>query len=529
MLLPLPILPNSDRTAARFARCRQLFAAFGLLVGVGGLLAGCGSRHPASQAARVPPPAGKLVLTGVTVVDTHDGHLTPNQNIVLEGDKIVRIEPAGTAAPAAGAQVVAAQGQFVVPGYLDMHAHPLGPDDPSASLALMLAEGVTGFRQMQGSPELLEQRRAGTLPLGADAPALMALPGTILTPVNAGSAAAAAAVAEVRAQKAAGADFIKVISVSVPTFFAAQAEARRLGLPFVGHLPEGVAVEAASKGGMKSIEHLGPGGGLLVACSTEEAALREELERLPPVKGPPNIPFIGKLLAGSIQKRLINPTVFSTPESAARIQRAIDTYSDAKDRQLAARFIADGTWQVPTLIRLRTMYFGDAPEYRNNPNLRYVPAATVQQWQNVAQGFTTKLPPASKATYQNLYALQLKLVKLFEELHVPMLAGSDLGGGWLVPGFSLHQEFDELQKAGLAPLTILQMTTLNGATFLGRTATMGSVEVGKNANLVLFDANPLADAQNLHKIHAVVRAGRYYSPADLKNLKRKVLAQQAAN
>lgn len=526
MLLSLPLHTNADRTAARFARCRQLFAAFGLLAGVGGLLAGCGSRHPASQAARVPPPAGKLVLTGVTVVDTHDGHLTPNQNIVLEGGKIVRVEPTGTAAPTAGAQVVDAQGQFVVPGYLDMHAHPLGPADPSASLALMLAEGVTGFRQMQGSPELLEQRRAGTLPLGADAPELLAMPGTILTPVSAGSPEAA--VAEVRAQKAAGADFIKVVSVSVPTFFAAQAEAKRLGLPFVGHLPEGVEVGAASKGGMKSIEHLGPGGGLLVACSTEEAALREELARLPPVKGPPNIPFIGTLLAGSIQKRLVNPTVSSTPESVARIQRAIDTYSDVKDRQLATRFITDGTWQVPTLIRLRTMYFGDAPEYRNNPNLRYLPAATVQQWQDVAQDFTTKLPPASKATYHNLYALQLKLVKLFEEMHVPMLAGSDYGGGWLVPGFSLHQEFDELQKAGLAPLTILQMTTLNGATFLGRTATMGSVEAGKDANLVLLDANPLADTQNLHNIHAVVRAGRYYSPADLESLKRKVLAQQAA-
>lgn len=495
----------------------------GLLLSIG-LLASCGSRHAENQVPKAAPPAGRLVLTGVTVVDTHDGQLTPDQSIVMEGGKILSITPAGTAPT--GGQVVDARGQFVVPGYLDMHAHALGPDDPSAGLALLLAEGVTGFRQMQGSPELLEQRRAGTLPLGADAPELLAMPGSILTPVNAGTPEAA--VAEVRAQKAAGADFIKVALVGVPAFFAAEAEAKRLGLPFVGHLPEGVEVGAASQGGMKSIEHMGPGGGLLVACSTEETALREELTRLPPVKGPPNIPFLGKLLAGSIQKRLINPTVSSTPESVARIQRAIDTYSDAKDRQLAARFIANRTWQVPTLIRLRTMYFGDAPEYRTNPNLRYLPAATVQQWQDVAQEFTTKLPATSKATYQSLYALQLKLVKLFEETHVPMLAGSDYGGGWLVPGFSLHQEFDELQKAGLSPLTILQMTTLNGATFLGRTATMGSVEAGKNANLVLLDANPLADPQNLHKVHAVVRAGRYYAPADLENLKRKVLAQQAA-
>ncbi len=81
-----------------------------------------------------------------------------------------------------------------------------------------------------------------------------------------------------------------------------------------------------------------------------------------------------------------------------------------------------------------------------------------------------------------------------------MMTGSDFGGGWVIPGVSLHQEFDLLEKAGLTPLRILQMTARNGAEFLKRESTMGTVDEGKDANLVLLDGNPLESAQNLHTI-----------------------------
>lgn len=220
-----------------------------LLAGAGTLLSGCGNQHVDTQV--VDPPtvtSGPLLLTGVTVVDTHDGHLTPNTSMLLRGGKIISLTPTGPTPPvgAEAARVIDARGKFVVPGYLEMHAHPLISRDVPGSLALFLANGITGFRQMNGTPELLAQRRAGTLPLGPDAPELLAMPGEVLTPLNAGSPEAA--VKEVQKQKAEGADFIKVITVGVPTFFAAQAEAKRQGLPFVGHLPEGVPVEQASRG-----------------------------------------------------------------------------------------------------------------------------------------------------------------------------------------------------------------------------------------------------------------------------------------
>jgi imidazolonepropionase-like amidohydrolase len=84
---------------------------------------------------------------------------------------------------------------------------------------------------------------------------------------------------------------------------------------------------------------------------------------------------------------------------------------------------------------------------------------------------------------------------------------------------AIHQYFNELAKAGLFPLRILQMTTLNPAEFLDRTATMGSIDVGKNADIVLLDSNPIESVQNLHGISGVVRAGFYYSHADLDALR----------
>jgi imidazolonepropionase-like amidohydrolase len=123
-----------------------------------------------------------------------------------------------------------------------------------------------------------------------------------------------------------------------------------------------------------------------------------------------------------------------------------------------------------------------------------------------------------------MFALQLRLTKLFAESGVKMLAGSDSGSNakWDIAGFALHQEFDLLEGAGISPLQVLQMTTCNAAEFLGREATLGSVERGKSADLVLLDANPLASIQNLHKVHAVVRGGAFHSNGALAQMKERI-------
>jgi len=459
--------------------------------------------------------AQSLVLNGVTIIDTQTGKLTRNQSVAIDNGKVTQIARAGTIKPGAGAKVIDARGQYLVPGYLDMHVHSLNEPDPTASLELMLANGITGVRQMSGSPEMLQKRRDGQLKLPADGPEILAVPGTVLTGANAGTPEAA--IAEVDRQKQMGADFIKVIDVKPDPFFAALGEAKKLGLVFDGHLQSTSAIEKAADEGMSAIEHLGPRESVLLGCSSDEDALRKAIAAKPP-QAPPSAP-------GPAERRLratTNPTMATDPVNFDLMKRVVATYSDDKCRALMKRIKKDGMWMTPTLIRLRTMEFGDDPAYRHSPNLRYVPAKTQQLWQEMADEFPQIVTPDRRAMLKKFWALQLRLTKLLEDAGVPMMTGTDSGGvgHWEISGVALHQEIDLLHQAGLKPLTILQMTTLNGAKFLHRDDRMGSVAVGKDADLVLLDANPAASAANLHRINAVVRSGNYYDKDALERLKQ---------
>jgi hypothetical protein len=492
-------------------------------------LGACGEDRGAPSGTM--PIANDLIIKGVTIVNTHDGTLAPNMSIRMSRGKIVSIITDGIPANGGSVTTIDAHGKFVVPGFNDMHAHVLGPPNPTNMLTLMLVNGITGWRQMAGTSELLQQRRDGTLPLSGIQPELLAMPGTIITVLNAGTPERG--VAAVREQKAQGADFIKMILVNSPTFFAVQAESKRLGLPMVGHLPAGVDVVAASKGGMKSIEHLGAGTDLEIPCSSDQAALRAAIAKAPPFEGFPFtllhlIPFKDALLAKIAPKIIVNTSVLINPQQLAMMQHLIDTYSEDKCRQLAEDFVADGTWQVPTLIRIKTSELADSREFLDDPNLRYVAADQLKLWRESEQKYVKKFSETDRQTLRDFYALRVSLVRLFDRSGVKLMTGDDVGGsGWVVPGFGLHREFDEFDSAGVSPLHVLQDATLNSAEYLGRAATMGSVEVGKGADLVLLDANPIDSVQNLHKIDAVVRAGNYLSRKDLNAMLDKIQAEQA--
>ncbi len=474
-------------------------------------------------------PSTPLLLTGVTVVDTRTGALNPMQSVLLADGTIQQIVPAGTPLEAASdpaLQTVDVTGKFLVPGFLDMHSHILQSEHSTEYAAtLMLAFGITGTRQMAGSSDMLRARREGRLPIGPHGPEILSLPGDLLTPLNASTPEAG--VAEVRRQKAEGADFIKTIFVSPKTFFATLAESKRLGLVYDGHLSPGVDVARAAREGMGVIEHVGPTELTLIAVSTRGWLINLIIKLRPP-KGPDLSPEVMKK-AGRIM--IANPILGRLnmdPEALSKTKGLIDSFSDSKARSLASTFATHGTWQCLTLIRNATMRLGDDPLYTQSPDLRYITPEARAFWSSVAKMYSAKVSPAGRDTLRRLGDLELKLTRIFEDAGVKLLAGSDFGGGWVIPGVSLHQEFDLLADAGLTPLRILQMTTLNGAEFLNRTATMGTVEPGKDANLVLLNADPIASARNLHAIHAVVRDGAFYSEQALADLKETVAGRIAA-
>lgn len=458
-----------------------------------------------------------LVLDRVTVVDVRTGRLLRDRAVIVAAGRISRIVRAGSVRASGAARYVDGGGRYLTPGFNDMHAHNLNTDSPATSLPMMLASGITGFRQMAGAPALLAARKAGKPLLPPDSPALLAMPGTIL----AGPAFAdpAAVTAEVARQKAEGADFIKVIELPPPAFAAAAEAATANGLPFAGHLPPSVNERDAMRLRMASIEHLGPGISVLLNCSRDEAPLRAMVAAAPAGGG-------ATFAAGpdQVRRMLVNPMLATPAPGFALIRRVLASYDDAKCRAFAGDVAASGTWMVPTLTRLEAMELGNTPALRDNPDLRYVPDASRALWRQVGADFDQRLSPEQRQVLAELFAAQLRLAGLFGAAGVKMLAGTDFGGGWIVPGRSLHREFDLLSRAGLPPLRILQMTTIDPARFLGREASMGTVEAGRAADLVLLDGDPTADVANLHKVAGVVRAGRYLDRAALDGIAARVAA-----
>ena len=472
------------------------------------------------------PVSGKLLLNGVTIVNPRDGSLSPDMSVLIDKGQIVQVDSNNPAPEDASVQRIEADGKFLVPGYNDMHAHPLGTEDPSGGLALMLANGITGFRQMSGTDAILAERRESRLPLTQYAPAVLAMPGALLTPLNASKADQARKT--VRHEKAAGADFIKAAFISRDVLFAALDEAQKSGIPVAGHVPAGTSILEAAQKGMRAVEHLGPANGLIIACSSQSETILADLRATTetPVMPEINSKIVEKLAGWALQKMVVNP-VANDHEAGGVVpmQKAMASFDEARCRQTMQGLKAAGNWQVPTLIRLKTIYLADDPSFAANENLKYVSPETIDTWRDVTEKFLETYPASDRAIMKRGYAFSLKLVKMLDEEGVSMLAGSDASGsGWEVPGIALHREFEELAKAGLTPLRVLQMTTSDASDFLGRQKTMGGIQPGMQADLVLLDADPTQSVVNLHKIAGVVRAGFYHSRSDLEKLKARVAA-----
>jgi imidazolonepropionase-like amidohydrolase len=139
---------------------------------------------------------------------------------------------------------------------------------------------------------------------------------------------------------------------------------------------------------------------------------------------------------------------------------------------------------------------------------------------------SVQVDPA-RARDQDSTAESLRMMDIVQRVGMPLLAGTDLGFGGEVSwrrlsGFALHAELAMMVAEGLTPLNALQSATLNPAKLLHATDSLGTVAPGKLADLVLLDADPLADITNTTTIRAVVANGRYFDRAALDGLLTEV-------
>jgi hypothetical protein len=215
-------------------------------------------------------------------------------------------------------------------------------------------------------------------------------------------------------------------------------------LTFAGHVPLTVTIEEAAGAGIRSIEHLS------------------------------NYNVVGECMTG-------------------------EEYTAANCQRLFGKLAANAVWQTPTMA-----FFQTIPDVFSG-----TPLAHSEYASDSLLAFTRRNVELSKLSAKSLDKLRVagKIgVRAIRDLQLAgnrFLAGCD----GLVPGFCLHDELEWLTRAGFSPLEALQTATINPARFLGREDSQGTIEVGKRADLVLLDADPLVDIRNVTRISSVIIRG----------------------
>ena len=451
----------------------------------GGALPALGWADP----ARAQPTAATpdvTVLTHATIIDGTGAPARPDATIVLVGDRIVVAGAHANVPSAAGVRNVDLRGKYVLPGLWDSHTHYF--DWEPVFPPLLLANGVTGVREMWGFPEthaVRDRINAGITPgppRVVIASSIIDGPYSYWAPYDTEVRTEAEAREAVRQAVRDKADFVKVYSyLGRDTFNAIADEARALGIPFAGHLPDRVPAALASDLGQRTFEHRY---GLFIATSGHEEAIRRDIDALPADP------------AGAW---------FSQVRTWERL--AADSYNPSRAAALFERLARNDTRLSPTLTVLRT-FAEPADSYLNDPRLRYFPQFIRDYW---AQSILLRAPstPEQMAVQRAYFQATSRLVATARQAGVHVVAGTDAGNPYCLPGFSIHDELALLVAGGLSPMEAIQAATRDAAALAGLGETAGTVTPGKVADLLILDADPLADIRNTQKIHGIVAAGRY--------------------
>jgi amidohydrolase family protein len=456
------------RRLARRVAAAAVMASLGAL----GCEPGPGRNAPAHSASDT-----TLAITHVTVIDPARGAAEHrDMAIVIRAGRIVSIGPTGSMAIPSGAVVHDASGRYVIPGLWDAHVH-LSQAGPNA-FPLFIANGITSVRDM-GSDFAQVSRWKAARAAGALMPRIIT-PGPKL---DGGSFARrlitwnnreqriltspADARRMVDALKAQGVDFIKVHNRLSPALYGAiVAECRKVRVPFDGHLPMAGALAAAAAG-QRTIEH---GRGMLL-CSPDTWA-----------------------------------RIHSDPKARADSEYCAPL---AVQPVLFPALVHAGTWFTPTLVSWRGHAMVGDPGLARwlaaLPGNSAVWPALRKYWRDMAGPIPTAFERQLLGQFGGLTAAAWRA-------GVPLLAGTDLGDPYVIPGFALHDELGLMVAAGVTPLAALQSATSEPARAFGLADTVGAIAPGQAADLDLLDGDPLDDIRNTRRIHAVVLSGHWLTP-----------------
>ncbi|MGG6462450.1 amidohydrolase family protein [Solilutibacter silvestris] len=405
------------------------------------------------------PVAKKLAITHVDLIDGTGAATRRDVTVFVENGKIARIDPQNTLpASTSGLVVIDGRGKFLIPGLWDMHAHyeqvEWGP--------IYLAAGVTTVRDCGNEFDyILAVRDALQSDRGIGPRLLVAgiVDGT-------GPATLGAVIADtpeqarevVRRYKKAGALQIKIYSSMKPALVPViTEEAHRLGMTVTGHVPIGMTASQAVAAGYDGINHL--------------QYLASEVVKLE--RGKPVPPW-----------DLHSPQAEKFFDLLQHHHTVIDDTVALYESQLQA---------------------GDTPLRTFEPGIDHVAAPLVAALDSPGA------PPEQAKRMHDVYALMLAALSEAHRRGLPIVAGTDQA----IPGYSLHREMEIYVQAGFTPMEALQAATIVPARVMKLDRELGTVEVGKRADMVLIDADPLQDIHNTRRISKTISGGSVYDPAPL--------------
>lgn len=400
--------------------------------------------------------ADLVAFTNVNVIPMDTDEVLRGQTVVVQGDRIKAIGRTSRVSVPAGATVVDGSGKYLMPGLAEMHGHMPGGDLEETVMFLYVANGVTTVRGMLGQDFHLELRRK-------------AQAGEIIAPTlymagpsfNGNSVSSPRQAAEmVRRQKEQGWDLLKIHpGLTVPQYDAMARTAAEVGIRFGGHVPADVGLRHAIEMGQETFDHLDG--------------------------------FIEYLDA---------------------FDRPID---EAELDELVRLVRGGGAWVVPTMVLwdVGIIGRGDARAMENYPEMRYWPA-------NGVRGWSRRQADRARAAGQDperadLWATnRMRVLKALADGGAGVLMGTDSPQIFSVPGFSLHREMEAMAEAGMTPYQILVSGTRAVGDYFRRHDSFGTVAVGRRADLILLNSNPLRDVGNVRDRVGVMVRGRWL-PEDM--------------
>jgi imidazolonepropionase-like amidohydrolase len=448
----------------------------------------CGCR-PAPVERPGPPPTA---FVDVAVLPLDREAVLTGQTVLVQGERIVAVGPRASVHVPRSARIVEGRGRFLMPGLIESHAHLVREDD----LRLYLARGITTVRNMWGAPIHLEWReriRKGELlgpsivtagpivdgePPHHDGSLVLREPGEVD--------------AAIALHRKLGYDFVKVYSGLRPDVYRRLvAAAHAAGLPVAGHVPYSVGLRGVLDAGQDTVEHLT---GVIAALQTDSSPVRDKVD-------------------------------------FASRSHQIDFVDESRLPALARRARERGLWSCPT--RVVMLSWGPAAEARARlarPEMKYVPGCVRSSWEPG--------PDRTEALdrYRREQALFDRVLRALRDADARIVVGTDTGNPLVVPGFSVHDELELLERAGLTRYQALRAATAEPAELLRRSTPplraagqLGVVAAGARADLLLLEGNPLEDLSATRRIAGVMARGRWLEAGELEPLLEAVAGRARAD